>query len=204
MYSRTVGGQTLTFGHEGVLYKNSFVMYDKETGSLWVHTTGEAVKGRLKGSRLEFLPSMVTPWATWKQKYPRTRVLTGRRARGMMGSFALERALERYGLSVGQGRAVKLYPFDLLTRKIVVNDTFDGKKIVVVFDRESATAAAFERGELEFSWSRGAMRDAGGQAWDPLKGTSGDRSLVPLPATPWLVERWRAFYPKAEVYSQER
>jgi hypothetical protein len=29
VYSRRLEGRTLTFGHEGVLYKNSFVMYDR-------------------------------------------------------------------------------------------------------------------------------------------------------------------------------
>ncbi len=60
MYGRELDGKTYTFGHEGVLYRQSFVMYDKQTDSLWVHTTGEAIKGALKGKVLTFLPSTVT------------------------------------------------------------------------------------------------------------------------------------------------
>lgn len=92
MYGRKLVDRTLTFGHEGLLYKNSFVMYDQETKSLWVHTTGEAVRGPLAGRRLDFLPSLVVPWSVWKAKYPATTVLLGRQARGFMGTFALERS----------------------------------------------------------------------------------------------------------------
>ena len=62
VYSRKIGEKTYSFGHEGVLYRRSFIMYDKQTESLWIHTTGEAVKvdrsasGRRTtagGSRLE-------------------------------------------------------------------------------------------------------------------------------------------------------
>ncbi len=66
MYGRKLGEKTLSFGHEGVLYRRSFVMYDRETESLWVHVTGEAIKGELKGNRLDFSPSEVVSWRTWK------------------------------------------------------------------------------------------------------------------------------------------
>ena len=129
MYSREVDGKVLDFGHEGVLFRRSFIMYDKQTGSLWVHTLGEAVKGELKGKQLEFLPSTVTSFGRWKKLYPKTTVLTGRKAQGFMGAFNLGRNFARYGLSVGQGRTAKLYPYSLLAEKRVVNDEFGGEKI---------------------------------------------------------------------------
>ena len=51
MYERTLDGQELRFGHEGVLYENSFIMYDKGTESLWVHVTGEAISASGGSSR---------------------------------------------------------------------------------------------------------------------------------------------------------
>lgn len=200
MYSRKLGDQVLTFGHEGVLYMNSFVMYDKQTESLWVHTTGEAVKGKLKGKQLEFLPSVVTTWKKWRTDHENTTVLTGARARGMMGSFSLERAPEKYGLSIGQGRAVKLYPFSVLRERIVINDSFGGTAVVVIFDAESFTAAAFERGKRTFRFEDGKILDDEGLVWNALRGTCGQLSLKPIPATAWLTQRWQGFYPKGEVY----
>lgn len=200
MYSRTVGGRALTFGHEGVLYRSSFILYDRETLSLWVHTTGEAVKGALKGKHLEFLPSVVTTWKAWKERYPDSQVLEGARARGQMGVFNLGSAPGRYGLSVGQGTRPKLYPIDILKRKTVINDEVDGKKVVVVFASDSATGAAYERGDRTFEWKDGTMKDASGGVWDLLTGSSDRQALTPLPATPWLIDRWRGFYPLADVY----
>ncbi|MFN3485018.1 MAG: hypothetical protein ACK44W_06000 [Planctomycetota bacterium] len=154
----------------------------------------------LKGKQLEFLPSLVTTWNIWRTKHPATTVLTGVRAHGLMGAFLLAGNLKRYGLSVGQGRKVKLYPFETLKEKVVIHDTFDGKKIVIVFDAPSATAAAFQREDLEFFWKEGTLKDKSGASWDFLTGTSMDKTLKPLAATPWLIERWHTFYPQAEVY----
>ena len=82
MYGRQLEGETLSFGHEGILYENSFVMYDRKTESLWVHVTGRAVWGPLKGKQLEFVPSTVTTWQQWKAAHPRTLVLPGFRRGG--------------------------------------------------------------------------------------------------------------------------
>jgi hypothetical protein len=200
VYSREVAGKTLRFGHEGVLFRSSFVMYDKQTDSLWIHTLGTAVKGPLKGKQLTFIPSTVTTWGKWKKLHEKTKVLTGRKAKGRMGAFSLAKSLARYGLSVGQGDEVKLYPYPLLQERRVVNDTFGKEKIVVVFDAESATAVAYKRGERTFAWKGGKMVDGKGKAWGMLTGASGKTRLERVPATPWLAARWKGFYPKGEVY----
>ncbi len=200
MYSRKVDGKTLSFGHEGVLFKNSFIMYDRQTKSLWVHTMGYAVKGSLKGKQLEFLPSVVTTWGAWKASHPKTTVLVGRKARGFMGAFNLTRDMPRYGLSVGQGREVKLYPYSLLKEKRVVNDEFAGKRIVVFFDEKGVSALAYLAGKRTFTVKDGGVIDDRGKTWDPLAGTNGKDTLTRIPATPWLTGRWKGFYPEGEIY----
>lgn len=200
MYSRKVGKQTLTFGHEGVLFKNSFIMYDRQTKSLWVHTLGEAVKGKMKGKQLEFIPSVITTYKAWKKLHPKTLVLTGAKASRFMGSYNLAKRLAHYGLSVGQGRKTKLYPFSVLSEKRVINDEFEGKKIVVVFDAESLTGRAFGRGKHEFALKDGRVLDEKGREWDPVSMKRGKETLTAIPATAWLNFRWKAFYPEGEVY----
>ena len=83
VYSRKVDDQVLSFGHEGTLYERSFIMYDKQTDSLWVHTTGEAVVGEYQGKVLEFLPSTVTTWKRWRGDHPSTLVLNVKRGKNM-------------------------------------------------------------------------------------------------------------------------
>lgn len=55
VYGRWIAGRTLRFGVSGKLWRNSLLMYDKETRSLWSQVTGEAIEGPLKGQRLEKL-----------------------------------------------------------------------------------------------------------------------------------------------------
>jgi len=70
-----VKDKILSFGHAGILHRNSFVMYDRETESLRVRVTGKAAYGPRKGWQLKAMPASVTQWMDWKRDYPRTRVL---------------------------------------------------------------------------------------------------------------------------------
>lgn len=206
----------MTFGHEGILYRRSFVMYDHQTKSLWVHTTGEAAKGELKGQKLKFLASTVVTWGKWRALYPDTTVLLGARARGFMGAFTADREPTKFGLSVGEGRVVKLYPYPELSKTPIVNDSFGGKPMVVAYDEENAVALAFAREvdgkTLTFALAprdgMGSlqMKDKEtGSIWsamtgDAVEGPLAGKRVEQLPATAWLIERWHGFYPKAPVF----
>ena len=204
MYSRKLGDRILSFGHEGVLFKRSFIMYDKETESLWLHTTGQAVKGKLKGSQLEFVPSQVMPWAAWRALHPDTKVLTGRRSNGFMGKYVLRERRKEFGWSLGQGNATKLYPYAALAKVLFIEDTFGGEKVVIHLDRKTLSVTAFKRGKLSFVVKDGVIKDKQGRTWDLVRGTSGDAKLESIAVTSWLVKRWRGFYPKGEVYGAAR
>ncbi len=75
VFDRTLNGEVLSFEKEeeaGNLY-----MRDKETGTLWLALTGEAVKGRLKGKSLRQIPSMVSFWFAWIDYFPDTKAFLG-------------------------------------------------------------------------------------------------------------------------------
>jgi len=213
VYGRTVDGQVLNFGHEGVLYRNSFVMYDKETNSKWLHVTGEALKGELKGKKLGFIPSEIMPYKTWKKRHPKTGVLLGEKVSGMMGSFVLKDRIKSFGLSVGEGRDVTLFRFSLLDRIPVLDTTVADAPAAICFDREAVYAVAFRshlKGRrLHFSAlaispdaedTRPLMRDAEtGSLWLRMTGAclAGElkgSQLGQIPATAWLGNRWMAFF----------
>ena len=204
VYDRRIGDETLSFGHEGILYRRSFIMYDKQKGSLWVHTTGEAINGPYKGKVLKFLPCSVMPWKRWKERHPDTTVLTGQRGAPHMGRYGLAEDPEKYGLSVGQSEAPKLYPIALLAKQRVVNDTLDGTPIVVLWDDVSKSGKAYERGERTFAWRDGKIVDQSGMTWDVLRGLSEQRKATRLKervSTPWLIQRWKGFYPKGTIHA---
>lgn len=75
MHARQVGDQTLTFIVSGKLWRNSLIMQDKETGSLWSHITGECLEGEYLGTQLEMIPVVQTTWRQWSTDHPDTRVL---------------------------------------------------------------------------------------------------------------------------------
>jgi hypothetical protein len=207
VYGRRIGEETLSFGHEGLLYKRSFIMYDRKTKSLWVHVTGEAVKGPRRGDRLKFLPSVVVNWGEWKKRYPKTTVLEGQHARGFMGAYTLNDRRKQFGLSVGDGKNVRLYRFADLAKQPVLHDTFDDKPIVVVFHDKAGAARAYVRGDRKFSFQEGVLTDDKGRAWDWFTGWAlgegDDATLEPVPATVWLANRWRGHFPKGDVYKSK-
>ena len=110
MYDRRLNDRVLSFGHAGILYKNSFVMYDRQTESLWVHVTGKAEVGAMKGQQLTFMPSTVTTWKAWKAAHPNSLVLPGYRRGGFMGTYGGVRSIRGFGLVVFDGFQAKLYP----------------------------------------------------------------------------------------------
>jgi hypothetical protein len=174
------------------------------------------VKGKYRGAVLEFLPSRVTTWKDWRTTYPLTKVLVGAKARGFMGSFRAKKTPNQYGLSVGSGLDVKLYPFPKLMESPALVDTLHGRKILVTFDLDRATAAAFALPESKTPWSfKFQGEDAAGRLvivdeetkskWSAFTGRcfEGKRKgmqLEAIPATSWLMARWRGFFPEGDIY----
>ncbi len=75
MHARQVDDRTLSFIVSGKLWRNSLIMQDKETGSLWSHVTGECLEGEYEGKQLKMIPVVQTTWREWVQDHPETRVL---------------------------------------------------------------------------------------------------------------------------------
>ena len=177
-------------------------MYDRETISLWIHTTGRAVIGEYKGRFLRFLPNTVTTWKKWRTEHSQTLVLDIKKGKGPR--FRLRQKPESGGLSVGEpDGALKFFPLPILNEKQLVNDELGGKKIVVVFRSDDWSFAAFERGNLNFTWQDGKMVDQSGRQWNPMTGTAGELALQPVPAVTWLTSAWKRFYPAGLIYAAE-
>jgi hypothetical protein len=69
-YDREVGSRTLTFGVSGKLADDDLVMYDRETGSEWKQSLGEAIAGELEGETLRVRPAAVTTYERFREEYP--------------------------------------------------------------------------------------------------------------------------------------
>lgn len=75
VYSRRVAGKTLSFGVSGLLYNHNFLMYDRETESLWSQFLGRAIAGPLAGQQLERLPVRQETAGSWIARVGETRFM---------------------------------------------------------------------------------------------------------------------------------
>jgi hypothetical protein len=167
VFDRRVAGRTLTFGTTGNLRNSDLVMWDRQTQSWWQQIGGEAVVGKLTGTKLGALDSQVLSWRDYKQSYPRGDVLsidTGfDRPYGDNPYVDYETvkspiffkgkpdprlpAKERVSAVTANGQTV-VFPFSLLKKEPVVNERA-GATPVVVFYRRGVRSALDARAIAE-------------------------------------------------------
>ncbi len=77
VYSRRIDDRTLTLAPSGWTYKNTFVLYDKETGSLWypLEKGLMSIQGEYFKRWLPKIPSEDTRWKMWIRKHPNSSIL---------------------------------------------------------------------------------------------------------------------------------
>ena len=74
MYSREIDDRVLTLAASGWTYRDTFILFDLETESLWYHLQGTdgltCISGFYADRRLGEFPSTLTRWQRWKEQYP--------------------------------------------------------------------------------------------------------------------------------------
>jgi hypothetical protein len=75
VWRATLDGERLVFGVSGLIYRSSFVLYDREGEALWSPFDGRALTGRYADRALSPVRSRVEPMAVWLAREPGTRVL---------------------------------------------------------------------------------------------------------------------------------
>jgi hypothetical protein len=229
VYARDVNGRTLTFGVSGKLIRNSLVMFDRETDTLWSHLTGEAVQGKLVGQQLQQVLSEQTTWGRWRAEHPKTLMLDvdplevwldpydsyyDSPNAGVVGRKLKDDRLpvKEKVIGVRLGGEVKAYSFKALARDRVVNDTVGGAPLVVVFDGPSQSGAVYRRdpGGKPLTFAPGpralTMTDnETSSSWDGLSGkaTAGPDAGMELEQVPITYSFWFGwvdFYPHTQVY----
>jgi len=77
VYNREIDGHSLTLSPSGWTYKRTFVLYDRETGSLWFPDSKGllAIQGKYFQRRLPKIPFEETVWRNWSAKHPDSKIL---------------------------------------------------------------------------------------------------------------------------------
>jgi hypothetical protein len=171
-YDPVVRGERLLFGVEGA-WQGTATMYDRSSGSVWLHLTGECVSGPFAGRVLRRVPTgRNTTWEEWLATHPDTEVMAREerwlRPADGLGYFSragaqsgidhfppemrdtlewrdarLPRAALVYGL-VADG-AARAWPFERLGHTRVVHERVGQTDVTLWFHGPSRSAAAFDR-----------------------------------------------------------
>ncbi len=192
VYSAEIEGKSRQFGVSGLLYNSDVLLYDRESETLWSQILAKGVSGPLVDKKLTILPSSHTSWEAWKKKHPKTKVLStdtgftrdydrspyGGYDTNVATYFPVEFKSKRYHpkervLGVNLNGKQKVFPFSELAKNETgkLEETFDGKKIVIEFDAENRD------GEIKTE----------------------DGEIITSMNTFWFA--WYGFYPKSEIYT---
>jgi Protein of unknown function (DUF3179) len=188
VFRRNVDGRTLRFGVSGLVYNSGFLLFDRETESLWSQYTGRAIAGTYVGKRLESLRVREEEFATWRKREPKTRILIPPEPDGIdynRSIFAGYSQEDRWNFPVEAG-----------------DRRFHAKELTV-----GVTVGGTSRAYLASLLTRN-----GGHAEDEIGGKKisirydADRSLFEWEAPPdvdvtesyWFA--WKAFHPDTEIW----
>jgi hypothetical protein len=137
--------------HHGVM-----VMRHKD-GTLYSCLSGRAVAGPKKGTRLEPIPTLVSDWGYWLERYPGTVAyhmfdkykpveLPAAPAEGSLksrGPADKRLPADTPVLGVFHGGAARAYPLETLAKAGLVRDRLAGHDCVVLWHGPTKTAAAY-------------------------------------------------------------
>jgi hypothetical protein len=165
VFRAVLNGRRLHFEYDSMVNANE-VHKDVETGSRWQQSTGEAISGPLKGSKLELYPFVLTTWKEWRTRYPgtqlmkpmpgylerfdllRSRVARSRSGEGAApdGSFSKDDRLRPRELVAGLavGNETMAFQIAALRTTPVVNERLGGVPIVVIHQSASETTTAYD------------------------------------------------------------
>lgn len=79
MYGRTIDGKVTTFGTTGYTHNSVFVLYDRDSKTVWYplsKSSMDGVGGPHKGEQIPVLSHPpITTLGEWRQLHPHTKVL---------------------------------------------------------------------------------------------------------------------------------
>ena len=225
LYDQRIGSRKFDFGTSGFIYRSNKLMYDRQTRSLWSALEGVPVTGKLTGSGLQLkrLPIVTTTWEEWKQRHPRTKVLSletghdrdyreGVAYRDYFATQALmfpvpfqDKRLKNKQEVVAlllKGNAVA-YDTSFLKKHPLYQERAGSQPLVILTDRSGANRV-YDATRVSFAhWDRDSrLIDEEGQAWEvreeALIHPSGERrQRLPSHRAFWF--GWHAQFPKSRL-----
>jgi len=190
VYRRVLGGKKVEFGVSGLVYDSGFLLYDRDSDSLWLQFLGKALAGPRAGEQLERVPARIETMAAWVSRQPGSRVMTlpeRKRFDYRYSNYAAYWTSEKIAFPVSArddrfhpkelvlgarvGERTRAYVGSILTRSGArIVDELEGRKIRIEYDGESGTFVYDAPEDVEITTAY------------------------------WFA--WKTFYPDTEVWSE--
>ena len=244
--------KVLEFEVSGMLRKSDMVMLDTDTESLWQQFMGEAIVGEHTGQILDVIPSLIISVEEFFNRFPYGQILSNEteneKLAGSYGNnpyvgYDAEEAnpYERYFsasevnsrlpamervIDIEVEGSYRIYPFSVISKQGVVNDTYKG--VHVVFFHGGETVSVLDAGRISESRSIGSVTvfnpildgtrysfkkegeafvdDQTGSRWDITgrcyQGALEGKHLRIVPHSNHFAFAWLAFFPDSEIYGE--
>ncbi len=239
----------LNFEVSGMLRNSDMIMADNITETWWQQLTGTGLVGKLAGAELTIIPSMVISVNDFFERFPEGKILSPNMetsAKKNYGKnpyigydrknnlpyasfFNLKKIDSRLApmeriISVEGKSGYKLYPFSAISKKGIINDSYDGKNIVLFYRKKTVSvldksnirgskligsATVFlsnlEGEQLEFKKKKETFIDLQTKSiWDItgkcIEGVHKNKQLVPVIHSNHFAFAWLAFHPESIIY----
>lgn len=184
----TVDGKRLHFGVSGLIYNSNFLLYDRETETLWSQFLGRAIAGPQSGVQLVPLRVRQEPFGVWLGRMPDTKVLARPRPREIDYRYS---PYSRYWVS-------ETVPFPVAAK----DDRYHAKEVVL----------GVEAGGVARAYLGSILTAAGGRIVDEIGGhklriayETDVANFIweapePVSVTDAYWFAWKAFHPETQIW----
>ncbi|HRX93579.1 MAG TPA: DUF3179 domain-containing (seleno)protein [Chitinophagaceae bacterium] len=193
---------------------------DKETKSWWRQVNGEAIAGKLKGTKLPVVESQQMTIDKWFELYPDGKVMQpdetftnvydslakyeqGKSKSNLTRTDSLSWKEKSWVVGLETGNLSKAYDWNYLKAKRIINDTIGNTSIVLALSKDEQSFVAFERQpDQTFTISDDDMLHADSSAYD-FSGRDlslPSKRLKHIPASQEFWHSWLTFHPSTRKF----
>lgn len=218
IFEPVVNGKPTRFRLVGMDHFNA-MLEDEDTHSWWRQATGEAVTGKLKGSKLKELFSTQTTLQQWLQLNPGSLIMqpdpafaanydstfsyeNGSSRKSLTGSDSLSWNDKSWVIGIKAGESRRAYDWNRLKQERLIQDTLGGQPILLTLASDEQSFFAMERPRADMFFRLSGDTLYQNNTRFRIDGTSID-SLPPLRALSAYQEfwhSWRSFQPASSRY----
>lgn len=218
VFEPKVNGKLETFRLVGMDHFNA-MFEDETTKSWWRQANGEAITGKLKGTKLPELETQQTSLATWLKLYPNAKVMqadpkfkenydstakyeSGKSKKELTGTDSLSWKPKSWIVGIESGKESIAIDWNRLMKERVVNFKLNKKPLVLALARDNKSLFAFERPNTETKFSIQNDTLLTEKLKFDLKGieVNSKQQLKKINAHQEFWHSWQTFHPETSRY----